>query len=251
MFSEEFMQEAGLDSEFSQIFTLLGWTSFYHTSERGCCLLTLEFLCTLKSSNDGVTFRLFCQEHNLSWRRLNNALGFADGCALDLDSSLEDFDRLHLWTDVTRKENAHKPRTNDIQHPTLRFFHKWISLVLFPRNDNISVRVGDMQLIYAALKRQVVSPIKMPVEHWLSFSNLVGDVGCTSLITWIADDLGILGDANIINIDTTCEIIGYDYFCQGRWVKKIQEKLHYIHNKSALTMNFRQPRVLFIHWFRL
>jgi hypothetical protein len=76
MFSEEFMQEAGLDSEFSQIIALLGWTSFYNTSKRGCQLLTLEFLCTLKSSNDGVTFRLFRQEHTLSWRKLSNALEF-------------------------------------------------------------------------------------------------------------------------------------------------------------------------------
>jgi hypothetical protein len=166
MFNEEFRQEASLDSESSQIFAMLGWTSFYNTSERGSHLLTLEFLYTLKSSNDGVTFRLFRQEHTLSWRKLSNTLGFTEGCALDLDSSLEDFDRLHLWTDVTGKENAHKPRTNDIQHPTLRFFHKWISLVLFPRNDNISMRVGDMQLIYAALKRQAVSPVKMVVECW-------------------------------------------------------------------------------------
>jgi hypothetical protein len=231
MFSKEFIQEEGLDSVFSQIFALLGWTSFYNTSERGSRLLTLEFLCTLKSSNDGVTFQLFCQEHTLSWRKLSNALGFAEGCALDLDSSLEDFDRIHLWSDVTGKENTHKPRTNDIQHPTLRFFHKWISLVLFPR-----VRVGDMQLIYAVLKSQAVSPIKMLVEHWLSFPNLVGDISCTSLITWIADDLGILGDATIINIDTPREIIGYDYFRQGRWVMKIQEKLHHIHNKSAIPL---------------
>jgi hypothetical protein len=76
MFSEEFMQEASLDSEFTQIFALLGWTSFYNASERGCRLLTLEFLCTLKSSNDGVTFRLFHQDHTLSWRNLHNALGF-------------------------------------------------------------------------------------------------------------------------------------------------------------------------------
>jgi hypothetical protein len=110
MFREEFMQEAGLNSECGQIFSMLGWTSFYHTSERGCRLLTLEFLSTLNSSNDRVTFLLFRQEHTLSWRRLSNALGFAEGCALDLNSSLEDFDRLHLWTDVTGKENAHKPR---------------------------------------------------------------------------------------------------------------------------------------------
>jgi hypothetical protein len=96
MFSEEFMQEAGLDSEFTQIFALLGWTSFYNTSERGCHLLTLEFLCTLKSFTDGVAFRLFRQKHTLSWRRLSNALGFAEGCALYLDSSPEDYDRLHV-----------------------------------------------------------------------------------------------------------------------------------------------------------
>jgi hypothetical protein len=96
---------------------------------------------------------------------VSNAIGFAEGCAVDIDSSLEDFERLHLWTKVTGKENAHKARTNDIQHPTLHFFHKWLILVLFPRNDNIIVRVGDMQLIYATLKRKVVSPIKMLVEH--------------------------------------------------------------------------------------
>jgi hypothetical protein len=73
-----------------------------------------------------------------------------------------------------------------------------------------------MQLTYAALKRKVMSPVKMLVEHWLSFPNLVGDVSCTSLITRIADDLGILGDATIISIDTPCEIIDYDYFRQGR-----------------------------------
>jgi hypothetical protein len=98
------------------------------------------------------------------------------------------------------------------------------------------VRVGDMQLIYDALKRKVVSPVKMLVEHGLSFPNLVGDVSCTSLSTRIPDELGILRDATIIGIDTPCEIINYDYFCQGRWVKKIQEKMHYIHNKSAIPL---------------
>jgi hypothetical protein len=93
-----------------------------------------------------------------------------------------------------------------------------------------------MQLIYAALKTKVVSPVMMLVDHWLSFPNLVGGISCTSLITRIADDLGILGDATIINIDTPREIIDYNYFRQGRWVKRIQENLHYIHNKSAIPL---------------
>jgi hypothetical protein len=85
------------------------------------------------------------------------------------------------------------------------------------------VRIGDNQLIYAALNRQAVSPVKMLLERWLSFPNLVGDISCTSLITRIADDLGILGDAPIINIDTPRETIDSDYFRQGRWVMRIQE----------------------------
>jgi hypothetical protein len=93
-----------------------------------------------------------------------------------------------------------------------------------------------MQLIYAALKRKVVSFVKILVEHWPSFANLVGDVSCTSLITRIADDLGILGDATVMNIDTPCEIIAYVYFRQVRWVKRFQEKMHYIHNKSAIPL---------------
>jgi hypothetical protein len=73
------------------------------------------------------------------------------------------------------------------------------------------------------MKIKVVSPVKMLVEHWLPFPNLVGDGSRTSLITQIADDLGILGDATMINIDTPRDIIDYDYFRQGRWVKRIQE----------------------------
>jgi hypothetical protein len=77
----------------------------------------------------------------------------------------------------------------------------------------------------------------MLVEHWLSFPNLVGDISCTSLITRIADDLGIHGYATIIDIYTPHEIIGYDYFRQERWVNRIQEKLHYIHNKNAIPLS--------------
>jgi hypothetical protein len=71
MFNEEFMQETGRNIEFAQMFQLLGWTSFYNTIERGCHLLTIEFLCTLTPTDDGVTFRIICQEHTLSWRRLS------------------------------------------------------------------------------------------------------------------------------------------------------------------------------------
>jgi hypothetical protein len=104
MFHEEFKQEAGMNIEFTQMFQLLGWTYFYNTTERGCRLLTIEFMCTLTPTDDGVTFRLFYQEHTLSWRRLSNALGFAPGCILDIDTTLEDFDKLHFWANISGRQ---------------------------------------------------------------------------------------------------------------------------------------------------
>jgi hypothetical protein len=64
----------------------------------------------------------------------------------------------------------------------------------------------------------------MLVEHWLLFPNLVGDISRTSLITRIADDLGILGDATIINIDTPREIIGYDTSAKEDGLRKFKKK---------------------------
>jgi hypothetical protein len=117
------MQEIGMTIEFTQMFQLLGWTSFYNTTKRGCRLLTIEFLCTLTATDDGVTFRLFRQEHTLSWRRLSNALGFAPGCILYIDKTLE-FDKLRFWADISGRQNTHRPCINDIHQPTLCFFYK-------------------------------------------------------------------------------------------------------------------------------
>jgi hypothetical protein len=70
------LQEAGMSSEFDTIFSLLGWASTWDVAELGSKLLTIEFLCTLRTIKSGVYFRLFKQEFYPTWRSLVTSLIF-------------------------------------------------------------------------------------------------------------------------------------------------------------------------------
>lgn len=118
------LKEAGMDFELDIIFSLVRWGSFWNITELGSKLLTIEFLCTLQTTNTGVTFRLFAHEFSLTWRELSNLLGFPTNAALDLDTTLEDFDSHKFWSKISRDFIFYQPRTNDMEHPTLRFLHK-------------------------------------------------------------------------------------------------------------------------------
>ncbi len=52
--------------------------------EPGSRLLTLQFLCTLKEIEDGISFRFFHEEFTLTWKGLSTLLGFHDTCKIDL-----------------------------------------------------------------------------------------------------------------------------------------------------------------------
>jgi hypothetical protein len=125
-------KEAGMDFELNIIFSLVGWGSFWNITELGSKLLTIEFLCTLQTTDMGVTFRLFACEFSLTWQELSNLLGFPTNAALDLDTTLEDFDRHKFWSEIYRDFIFDQPRTSDMEHPTLRFLHKWMGFAFFP-----------------------------------------------------------------------------------------------------------------------
>jgi hypothetical protein len=52
--------------------------------EPGFRFLTLQFLCTLKEIEDGISFRFFHKEYTLTWKGLSTLLGFHDSCKIDL-----------------------------------------------------------------------------------------------------------------------------------------------------------------------
>ena len=91
--------------------------------------------------------------------------------------------------------------------------HKWIGFSLFPRADFCTVRVDDLKLLYAMVKRRKVSPVKFMMNQWKEVFELKGDVGCTSLVTRIAQNLGLLKNASLSYIeDIDRWYIDYEYF---------------------------------------
>ncbi len=60
-----------MDVEFRSIWKAVGWQRFVVVDEPGSRLLTLQFLCTLKEIEDGISFRFFRKEFILTWKGLS------------------------------------------------------------------------------------------------------------------------------------------------------------------------------------
>ena len=61
--------------------------------------------------------------------------------------------------------------------------------------------MDELKSLYAMVKRRKVSPVKFMMNQWKEVFELKGDVGCTSLVTRIAQNLGLLKNASLSYID--------------------------------------------------
>jgi len=82
--------------------------------------------------------------------------------------------------------------------------------------------IDDLKLLYAMVKRNI-SPIKFMMHQWLEVFTLTGDVKCTSLVTRIAQNMGLLNNALISFIDEQRLYIDFEYFHQAQILKKRED----------------------------
>ena len=94
---------------------------------------------------------------------------------------------------------------------------------MFPRPDTRPVRIDDLNLLLAMVKRRKVSPIKYIIHHWLEVFTLTGDVECISLVTRIAQNMGLLNNALVSYITEEPLYIDFDYFCPAQLLKKRED----------------------------
>jgi hypothetical protein len=146
-----------------------------------------------------------------------------------LEQALEDFDKHKFLRELSRDDIFVQPRVSDIEHPTLRFLHKWMGFVFFPWDDPHKVIEGDLQLMYAAVKKIRVLPVRLLVEHWLATPNLKGAVGCTLLVTRIAFGLNLLENASLEYINEFRPYIGYEHFRHAHLLKREGDGLHMLY----------------------
>jgi hypothetical protein len=63
---------------------------------------------------------------------------------------------------------------------------------MLPREDVRIVHVDELRVLYAMVNKIKFFPVKFMDRQWLENFLLVGPVECTSLITRIAQSLGVL-----------------------------------------------------------
>ncbi len=193
-YSPKLLKMIGMDVEFRTIWKAVGWQRFVVVDEPGFRLLTLQFLCTLKEIEDGISFRFVHKEYTLTWKGLSTLLGFHDTCKIDLQKGISGFEKNRFSEDISGAPICKKPRMNEIHNPTLRLMHKWIAMTLFPRGDQRPIRGDELIIMFAMVRKMKIAPVKCMIRQWLESIKFSAPVECTSLITQIAKGLGVVSD---------------------------------------------------------
>ena len=98
--------------------------------------------------------------------------------------------------------------------------HKLVAITLFPRDDPRPVRNDELKILYAMVNKIRVSPARAMVKQWLTNFRMMGPIECTSLVTRIVSNMGIL-EGNLIRfIEDDRVLISVFYLVQGHILKK-------------------------------
>jgi hypothetical protein len=95
-----------------------------------------------------------------------------------------------------------------------------LGFTLFSREDFRVIRIEELKLLYAMIKKKKVSLVKLMMHYWLTIPGLKGDVWCTSWVTRLARNLDLLANATITYITTPRWIIDYVYFNKAHMLKR-------------------------------
>ena len=76
LYDPTLLKAIGMGDEFTSIWKAIGWEEVDPIWEQGSHLLTIQFLCSLKEVDNGITFRLFEVEYFCTWKNLAQHKGF-------------------------------------------------------------------------------------------------------------------------------------------------------------------------------
>ena len=77
-------------------------------------------------------------------------------------------------------------------------------------------------ILYAMVNKIGVSTTKAMVKQWPTNFRMTGPIECTSLVTRIASNMGILDGNSVPFIEDDCALIDEFYYVQGHTLKKAQ-----------------------------
>jgi hypothetical protein len=100
----------------------------------------------------------------------------------------------------------------DIQNPSLRFMHRWLSFTLFPTQELHSVTFTEHKCIFAMVHGIKYTLVANIVDYFREICTLSRSNECTSLVTRIALNIGFPEMHNEAYIEGDAPILGLSHF---------------------------------------
>jgi hypothetical protein len=221
--------KTGLGRDMEYAMGNAGWHNFYPVHEKGSHFLTMEFLMTLNvevtPKETKIHFRLFNEEFELSPKKLSEALGFSKKCLTSPERLVSNYryNRAQWWDTITGEPLGGKNSITSIHNPTIRFLAKWIAMVVHPRADLRLCLSSDTECLFALVRKIWYSPVMSMLDDWQRLVTSRATIDVTSLVTRIAENLGLLKNAQVTYLPVTPEYqqcISLDHFVQGHLMRE-------------------------------
>jgi hypothetical protein len=203
--------------------------------------------------NTFVKFHLFGKSFGCDLSRFSKLLDFSKSC-LSESSAIRNFNKVEFSDDIFGKST--RLRFSDIHNPSLRFLHRWMSFMLFPMVELRSVATPELKCLFAMVNRIKYTPIANIVDYLKNVHKIPGPIECTSMVTWIAMNLGCPEMANLAYIEGDVPILGLDHFVHahilreepnyfvlmlyGRKVIQLPNPALHLYSCESLTLQFDQ-----------
>jgi hypothetical protein len=187
-------------------------------------LLTLKFLTTFerveKNRKSFVKFRLFEKSFGCDLSYFSELLNFSKSC-LPESTAMKHFNKVEFSDAISGKSARH--RFSDILNPSLRFLHRWMSFTLFPIAELHSITTPELKCLFAVANRIKYTPVADIVDYFTNVSKILGPIECTSLVTWIATNLGY---SDLAYIEGDVLVLVLDHFIHA----------HILHKESPIIL---------------
>jgi hypothetical protein len=232
------LERVGLDKELPTILRTIGWRKLYDEPHLGSCLLTLEFLMTFEIVENNrksfVKFCLFGKSFGCDFSRFSKLLDFSKSC-LPESSAMRNFNKVEFSDAISGKST--RLRFSDIRNPSLRFLHRWISFMLFPMVELRFVATPELKCLFATVNRIKYTHVADIVDYLKNVQKMSGLIECTSMVTWIAMNLGCPKMANLTYIEGDVPILGLNHFVHAHILhEEPDHSLSMLYGRKAIQL---------------
>jgi hypothetical protein len=221
------LENVGLDEQLPTILRTISWGKLYNEPRLGSRLLTLEFLMTLeileKNRKSFVKFCLFGKSFGHDFCRFSELLDFSKSC-LPKSIAMRNFIQVEFNDAISGKST--QLWLGDIHNPSLWFFHRWMSFMLFPMAELHSVTTPELRCLFAVENRIKYTHVADIVNYFIDVPNMLGPIECNSMVTRIAMNLGCPKMANLAYIVGDVPVLALDYFVHTHILR--EEPDHYL-----------------------